>query len=429
MSTHDPRGRGRVLATTSLLHVNAIVAATLLLVVPAELAHAQAAALTERAAVQMALARPAYRVAEASRVAIGESALAQAGLPPNLHLSFGHERVNAAGGQATESTLQLSQEFDVSGRRTLRRQAAEHRLDAIQAEGEAARRRLVAEVRNAFADALHRDQGRRALRAWGERIDAANRIVRELAKAGEASGYERRRLERERQSAQARAARAEADYLRAREALFGVLGQPQARRIDPAGDLLPDEGPSLIIAQASLRRRPDLQALLAQAEAFDRERRAAERAWIPDVTLGAGPKRIEEAGRTDHGLTVSVSIPLPIFNRGQPAQKRATAEAALTRADHALRLERWEAELRGVWAQANELRRAAIAFRKEAISVSRDLARIAEAAYRGGESTLLELLDAYRSELEAETTTLELELAARLARIELDLLSGALVYE
>lgn len=426
MSIHDPRGRGRVGAAASLL-LNAVAAAALLFVVP--YAHAQAPALTERAAVRMALTRPAYRAAEASRIAIGESALAQVSLPPNPHLSLGHERVNATGGRATESTLQLSQEFDVSGRRTLRRQAAEHRLDAIQAEGDAARRRLVAEVRTAFADALYRDQTRHALRAWGERIDAANRIVRELAKAGEASGYERRRLERERQAAQARTARAEADYLRAREVLLGVLGQQQTRTPDPAGDLVPDEAPSLTIAQANLRRRPDLQALLAQAEAFDRERRAAERAWIPDVTLGAGPKRIEESGRTDHGLAVSLSIPLPIFDRGQPAQKRATAEATLTRADHALRLERWEAELRGVWAQAGELRRAAIAFRKEAITGSRDLARIAEAAYRGGESTLLELLDGYRSELDAETTTLDLELAARLARIELDLLSGAPVYE
>ena len=236
MSTHDPCGRGRVVATTSLLHIKAVVAATLLLVVPA--AQAQAPALTERAAVQMALTRPAYRAAEASRVAIGESALAQARLPPNPHLSLGHERVNAAGGRATESTLQLSQEFDVSGRRTLRRQAAEHRLDAIQAEGEAARRRLVAEVRNAFADALHRDQTRHALRAWGERIDAANRIVRELAKAGEASGYERRRLERERQGAQARASACSARRSRLPESARGAVrsaGATAGRTSRPRG--------------------------------------------------------------------------------------------------------------------------------------------------------------------------------------------------
>ena len=37
--------------------------------------------------------------------------------------------------------------------------------------------------------------------------------------------------------------------------------------------------------------------------------------------------------------------------------------------------------------------------------------------------------DAYRNELEGESTALELALAARLARIELDLLSGTATHE
>jgi cobalt-zinc-cadmium efflux system outer membrane protein len=53
------------------------------------------------------------------------------------------------------------------------------------------------------------------------------------------------------------------------------------------------------------------------------------------------------------------------------------------------------------------------------------LLRIAEAAYRGGESSLLELLDAYRGALESETTALELEKRAREACIEYDLLTGS----
>ena len=49
----------------------------------------------------------------------------------------------------------------------------------------------------------------------------------------------------------------------------------------------------------------------------------------------------------------------------------------------------------------------------------------AEAAYQGGESTLLELLDAYRGALEAEMTALDLEWKARQARIDYDLLTGS----
>jgi len=90
---------------------------------------------------------------------------------------------------------------------------------------------------------------------------------------------------------------------------------------------------------------------------------------------------------------------------------------------------RLEAALRGVWRQAAELRQVAASFRRESLGSSRDLTHIAEAAYRAGEGNILDLLDAYRAELNAETTALDLELRARLARIELDVLSGARTHE
>jgi outer membrane protein, heavy metal efflux system len=423
----DPAGRRRrvIVAIGLRGHLRMLGAAMLVFAQSPGAVYAQAAALTEREAVEMALARPAYLAAQEGRVAIAESAALQAGLPPNPSVGISHERGNVSAGRATESTLQLSQSFDISGRRTLRRQAAEQRIEAAQFDRESARKRLAADVRAAFADALYRDRVRSGLRAWNQRIDAAYDVVSKLAKAGEASGYDRRRLERERQSVQARFARAEADYGRAREVLVALTGDARGRTVTPAGDLLPPGTPGLGEAQANLRGRPELQSLIAQAVAFDSERLAAQRAWLPDLTISGGPKRIDEPTRSDNAVVVSASIAIPLFDRGQAAQKRASAEASVVRAEHSLRLERWEAELRGTWLQADELRRAALAFRRDSAGSSRELAQIAEAAYRGGEATLLELLDAYRNELEAETTSLELELAARLARIELDLLSGA----
>jgi cobalt-zinc-cadmium efflux system outer membrane protein len=390
---------------------------------------AQPPSFTERQAVEMALSQPAYRALETSRIGIAESIVAQAGLPPNPTVAAAHERSSVTSGRSTESALQISQAFDISGRRTLRREAAERRLDAAQWDRNAARNRLIAEVRQAFGEALYRERLGVALRAWTQRIDDAYKVIAELVKGGEASGYERRRLERERFAVEARKARADAEYRRAVELLLGLTGPDRPATATPVGDLTPPAVPPLAAAQAALRNRPELHSLLVQAEAFDRERVAAERAWIPDLTFGAGAKRVEEPGRSDTGPIVSLSIPLALFDRGQAAQKRASAEAAAVRAEQTLRLNRWDAELRASWAQAEELRRAAVAFRKATTISSRDLSRIAEAAYRGGEATLLELLDAYRNELEAETTALELELAARQARIELDVLAGMVTYE
>lgn len=173
----------------------------------------------------------------------------------------------------------------------------------------------------------------------------------------------------------------------------------------------------------------DLASLVAQAEAFERERQAAERAWIPDLTLSVGQKRIEEPAHSDSGAILGVAFSIPLFDRGQASQQRSRARAQSVRADYALSLDTAQAELRGVWRQADELRRAAEEFRRGSLAGTRDLSRIAEAAYRAGETSLLELLDAYRTELDSAITELDLELRARLARIEFDSLSGAPFYE
>jgi cobalt-zinc-cadmium efflux system outer membrane protein len=70
-----------------------------------------------------------------------------------------------------------------------------------------------------------------------------------------------------------------------------------------------------------------------------------------------------------------------------------------------------------------QLRSIAIDFEKSTISA--DLLRMTSRGYEAGELTLLELLDAYRGAQEDEATAIDMELAARRARIELDRLTGA----
>ena len=88
-----------------------------------------------------------------------------------------------------------------------------------------------------------------------------------------------------------------------------------------------------------------------------------------------------------------------------------------------------DAELRGAWQQADELRKAALAYRSDSPDGTQGLTAIAQAAYQSGEAGLLELLDAYRTELDFSTTALDLALRARLAHIELETLSGVSSYE
>ncbi len=385
--------------------------------------------LTERMAVADALVRPDWVEAETGRVAVAQSVVTEAGLLPNPVFAFSRDRLSLAGGDITERSVQVSQTFDFSGRRALRHEAATRRLDAERFDGRVRRLNTIADVRKAFAETLHHSQIQAALGLWLTRIEDASAVTAKLVKAGEVSGYDRRRIQRELLTVRARLAVAQANAARSRETLAALTGMRRDEVMRLLGDLLPDAAPALDVLQSELRQRADLASLLSQAEAFEREHHAAQRGWIPDLTVGLGQKMLDETTRSGSGSMVGVSFSIPLFDRGGAAQQRSLAQAQTLRAEHALLLTQADAELRNAWNQAEELRKATLTYRHDASDASHNLSRIAQAAYQAGEANLLELLDAYRTELDFATSELDIALGARLAYINLETLSGVSSYE
>lgn len=379
--------------------------------------------LTEPEAVSRALQRPALQALEQSRLQAARSAVSEARRWPNPVVSVAQEEVGDPTGTTTEQTWQISQAFDLSGRRSLGRQAAEQYFETAQAEQAAQRQRRIAEVRIAFAELLYRQRLAEALQQWQGRIGQASDTVQTLARAGEASGYDRRRLQQELHSATSRREQAAADLLLAQHRLAGLTGS-NALTLSALGELLPGETAPVQGLQARLAQRPDLQALAAQSRAVSLEGRAAGRQWLPEVTVGVGQKEVETPAGSGDGLALSVSLPLPLFSHGGARQLRLEAEAAALNAEYTLRLDEATAQLQGQWQQLEKLRLAALRFRQDALQNARELSRIADTAYRGGELGVLELLDAYRTELATVQESLDLERRAQLARIELDALLG-----
>jgi cobalt-zinc-cadmium efflux system outer membrane protein len=385
---------------------------------------AHAEALTEQEALARALQRPAVQALEQGRLAASQSAVGEASRWPNPVVSVAQEDVDGAGGAATEQTVQISQSFDVSGRRGLGRQAARQQFESARAEQRSLRQHMVAEVRLAFAELLYRQRQVEALQQWQARIGQAADTVDKLARAGEVSGYDRRRLQQERHTATSRRDQAAADLLLAQYRLAGQTGTENALTLSAIGELLPDEAPPANALQARIAQRPDLQVLHAEAQAVSLQRRAAAREWLPDITVGVGQKQVDTPAGASDGLALSFSMPLPLFDHGGARQARLAALADALQADYTLRLREAEALLQGQWQQLDRLRQAALQFRQAALQNAGELSRIADTAYRAGEVGVLELLDAYRTELAAHQDALDLERRAQLARIELDALVG-----
>jgi outer membrane protein, heavy metal efflux system len=379
---------------------------------------AQMAPLTEDEAVRLGLSKGDIVALEQGHLQAAEADVLAAGQTPNPTLSYSHDRV----GDAVDSAWSLSQTFDLSGRRGLATDAAGRRVAGASAENAQRRVDLSGEIRRGFYAVVFRQATVRATRAWVDQFARVEAVVGKLARAGEASGYDRRRLTRERQGAEVRLATERAELGRALSrlgVLIGLEGEPNVQ-----GVLLPTGGVSLAAALQRLEQRPDLQAWSRKIEAADLDGRAARRGGVPDLTVGVGPKWTESAGQRNSGLALSLSIPLPVFDRQQAGQRRAAAEALLARAEYRLLRARAEGDLRGVARQVEVLRATVVDYRARLAAASPELLRIAEAAYRGGESSVLELQDAYRGALEAELAALELEHQVRVAVIEYQTISG-----
>lgn len=374
-------------------------------------------ALTEAEALRLGLSRPELSGLQRARVEEAEADRVSAATWANPTLELSRDNTGRTG----EKSWQIVQPLDLSGRRGLREAAANHRVRATGADNLARQNELVAELRHAFHDVLRQQETQRAVGGWLRRFAVVGSVTEKLVRAGEVAGYDSRRLAREQRGTEAKLAEADAGLERARARLAALIGRDFGDGIE--GQLLPDAPPPLPALQARLAARPDFAALAARAEASRTDAAAAQRK-LPELTVGIGGKRVDDGALRENGNLATLSFALPLFDRQQASSRRSAAQAAAVSAELGLARQRAEGELLGLHRQTMQLIAAAARYRNEAVAPSTELVRIAETAYRAGETTVLDLLDAYRGALDAELAAIDLEWKARAASIELDQLTG-----
>jgi cobalt-zinc-cadmium efflux system outer membrane protein len=382
--------------------------------------------LTEEEAVRRALARPEVAALTEGEIGAARGAEVEAGLWQNPQVGWSREQTFRSPGASTEDYLSLSQAFDVSGGRSLRVEAGGRRVRAAASEAEARSLDLAAEVRHRFYTVIYCQDRVRAAEAWVRRVGELTATLDRRASAGDVARYDVKRLERERATAEARLRAEQASLESARQRLCAITGPSTDAPVTVVtGALLPETAPlEAADLETRLASRPDLRALVEEAEAAQTEARAARRAWIPEVTVSGGLKTAEAAGDRATGFLAGVSLPLPVFHRkqGEAAAAEARSRAALARRDLAL-AER-SGDVHALAREAAALSEAARQLRREALDTSLEVTRTAEAAYQAGEVGVLELLDAHRGVYESATQVLDLEAGARRAQIDLDRLTG-----
>jgi cobalt-zinc-cadmium efflux system outer membrane protein len=325
-------------------------------------------------------------------------------------------------GAGFTSFFQLEQQAPWSGRLGLLKQAGTAAVLVTQAEAAAALRSIHSDVRAAFYRMLAAQRKQSVLTDGLRDLDGVIAILRKRESEGEGSRYDRLRAERESADHRAQLALSQTEIVQARSVLNAFLadGPP----IDRVAGVLNVESPipavDVLVLQA-LSRRLDYLSEQRQIERYALEERAAGRLRIPEPTIVIGGKRAEvAAGDRQTSTAIAVTVPLPLFNRGQTevARFRAEQQAAMARRDALDR--RIRAEVAGT-AELVRLRRVALEqYRREVEQLGGDLSRIVRVAYDEGEVGILELLDSYRVTRQAQLRLVELEALVREALIDLD---------
>ncbi len=342
-------------------------------------------------------------------VSIAEAAVVASKVFPNPVFQSGNLIDSSNSGSQRLPSMwnySLTQTFEPGGKRRWRQLVARQNLAASAATLESFMQNLKMDAAAVFADALaYSSMAREKQRLTGimENLLAAQQ---QRAKAGDVGDLEVIQTRVEAGELAAEALGAEADAADAALALNGYLGpRYQNIRLRPQGSLSAKadsvEFPHLMCS--AIKNRADLAALRLVRDSATSGISLAKANRIPNVDLGFG-----FAHSTNSNNTISpqpsynmagfvLSVPLPLWNRN-----KAEISAARATADQAqVMLEAAElkagVDVRRALAQYDAARRQLALYQNGVIKDAESALSKRGIAYKRGQSTLLELLDARRT--------------------------------
>jgi cobalt-zinc-cadmium efflux system outer membrane protein len=340
-------------------------------------------------------------------------------MAPNPSVTYTRE--DSAGTQ--DNFLLVQQALPIAGRLGLLRRAGDSATSAAQASANYSLLLLRSEFRLAFYALLLAQEREAHLAKSVSDLEGILRILREREREGEGSKFDQLRAERELADARANHASAQVLLAQARSRLAAMLApgtEPaslSAKGEVKGGAALP---PVQDLVARALVKRGDFAARKNDLERIGYEERAAQRLRIPEPIFSVGLKRTHIPGGSDNGYAVSITVPIPLFNRGQTEVERTRAAQERTQAEIAAHRQQIETEVKASYEGLRLRRQIAEQYAKELGQKGAELSRIAQLAYQEGEQGILELLDAYRTSLFSRLQALELAWSAKQAEIELN---------
>lgn len=218
----------------------------------------------------------------------------------------------------------------------------------------------------------------------------------------------------------------EREVSNARAALNRLLGRVLGASVQMADTLsVPGAPPPLaVLEQQALAQRPEVRSLEAQQAGARMATSLANQYWLPDLSIGVQRDFV-------HGITTpyetDIGFSFPLFfwqhTHGEVAESRHhEMELAATSRDLKAQVSE---EVQDAHAAATTALRQVLYLRDQLLPEARDAYRIASTSYALGGSSALDVLDAQRTLLDAESQYTDALGAANDARSQLELAIGA----
>ena len=360
--------------------------------------------LTMGAALQRALAASPRLTAAERDVGIARGQRIQAGALINPDVSYEQDDSFGSGvyrgTRSANTTLQVSQMFELWGKRDARVSAGQAGLDAAGIGRQAIRLEVLSETAVAFVSVLGLQRRIQILEEQVEAINKLTPLLQRRVEAGASSIAETGRAEVASALVKADLERTKSTLATARRELAILMGDTAPKfgavsgRLDAVG-----RPPSFQSVVAAIEANPQLvrwKAIYAQRNA---ELLLARLKPYPDVTVAAGWRKYNDTG--DSAVRLSLSMPIPVFDQNQGNILSAQESLAKTAAERqGNRNTLVVIAGRAYDSLTGSLRELAI-LRESAIPKSKEAADAIFEGYGQGRYSLLEVLDSQASVAQA----------------------------
>jgi cobalt-zinc-cadmium efflux system outer membrane protein len=378
--------------------------ATVLLVSPWLTGASHSQTLTLGTALQRALAASPRLTAAERDVGIAAGQRIQAGALINPELSYEQDNSFGSGKyggtKSAESTLQISQLFELFGKRDARIAAGVAGVETAAIQRKAVRLEILSETAIAFLSVLGLQRRIQILDEQVADIDRITPLLQRRVEAGASSPAETGRTEVASALVKADRERARAALASVRRELAILMGDTSAKFSAVSGKFdATGRPPSFAAVVAAIDANPQLARWTAVYAQRNAELLLARLKPYPDVRLAAGWRHYNESNADAVRLTLSV--PIPIFDQNQGNILSAQESLAKTRAERdANRNTLIVLAGRAYDSLQGSLRELAV-LRDTAVPKSHLAADAISAGYGQGRFTLLEVLDAQASVAQA----------------------------